>query len=1207
MARVFASANCTEAHLSGVLWEFREALRREIEAARRHESSSGTALANGRRIAQIGGAYQYVFDLENALNLPGDAPGDLYIPGHSPLPVIVISVDGMAMTLSVTQDLGSFVPEARLQSNLAHLMRKLIERIEALAGEPNPAGERARGAMPVSGEPASALLSDELNPEQKKAVRSTLGRDTTFVWGPPGTGKTRTIGALGENLYRRGRSVLLVSHTNIAVDQALLWIAEALDPADFADGSVLRVGQPRDPRLHTRQDLLLATHVDRRAKELSAKRDALQAERDPAAEEVIKLCRKIDICEWLTEGERDIPRMDEELTAVQGLEANLADARTCQSELRAASPRWKAAARLAEDVQGHIAGMPKLDERIARAKRGLAAESAELDALSSRLRHAEGVYREASSVGRLTRLWRRLPSPEAQERALEQLRSEHGELQGSLQQNRAKVAEAERYRGALADKVKAFRREHGAAPEEVLHRAKAHSAELVELLSRIQGLRGESIERRLRLEDVLRERLCALCQWKLASESTGPAEVTLDAIKCAHQAAASEVAGQNPASLRAERDGVNTRITDLDAEIRKINEALKKVEQLVIADATIVATTLTRAYLRSSIQSRRFDTVILDEASMAPIPALWVAASLAKANVVIVGDFKQLPPIVLSQDKLARKWLGRDIFEEAGLSSARSRAPYFVALRRQYRMHPHISAIPNALIYDGRLKDGGSTFGKGSDDALMKWYRADWGHDSSVLLVDTASVHAWVTSVPSGAGSSRLNFLSATICVDLAEQLLSQERPALPVGAAPRILITCPYRPHARLVELMLREAAVADEVRAGTAHSFQGAEADVVIFDLVNDEPHWRVAMFMPARDDEMKRLLNVALTRARRRLIIVGDFKYIRAQARRAFLGAELLPFLKRYRCVEAMDVVPTGLAARAAKAQVAVMGGDVAPDAARLVVTQQHFFSFLRGDLRRAKGRAVIYSPFITQSRVSQLEPQLRAAVERDVRVYVVTKAHGDRGKHELAQYRRLEQVLLSWRVRVIHKRRMHEKLVVIDDSVLWTGSLNPLSHSSTQEIMERRVNRKIVKDYAATLRLGDLLAEYDDGPPSCPICGSEIVATEGRDDPFFWRCVEKDCYSRSIDDPRLRDGVVRCTNCAGEVEYGEWGGRPCWRCRENKRHHQKVARTHLRLPKMRALIPKRELRALEKRFGIDSSGNRPDRSYRQGRLFGSDNGQ
>ena len=63
---------------SEVLSEFRITLNEEIEAVRRHASSSAVPLINGRRIAQISWNYQYIFQIENFLNLPGDAPGDLF-------------------------------------------------------------------------------------------------------------------------------------------------------------------------------------------------------------------------------------------------------------------------------------------------------------------------------------------------------------------------------------------------------------------------------------------------------------------------------------------------------------------------------------------------------------------------------------------------------------------------------------------------------------------------------------------------------------------------------------------------------------------------------------------------------------------------------------------------------------------------------------------------------------------------------------------------------------------------------------------------------------------------------------------------------------------------------------------------------------------------------------------------------------------------
>jgi len=1182
-----------EIPLTGVLSEFRSALREEIEAARRNESSAAVPLINGRRIAQVGNNYQYVFDVENILNLPGDTPGDLYVPGRAPLNVIIISVDGMAITVSVPEDLGTIVPTARLQSNLAHLMRKLIERIEALANRPNPTGERVRGALPVSGSSVVVNLSDEFNPDQIEAVASSLGRDTTFIWGPPGTGKTRTIGAIAEQLYRRGRSVLVVSHTNTAVDQAILRIGNKIAPDDLAKGRVLRVGEPKD--LQLKADLLLQTHVAQRSEELANQRDALKVELAATTADVIQVSRKIEICEWVSEAKTGISAMTADLESLQKLDLELDHNRRKHSRLSATTPQWTAAAEVARYAQSLLVEMAKVDEVIAEMNRRLLTVDNELEEVKKQAAEAKAVYAETTSVGWLIRNWRRLPSPEQQLEVLQKLQGDTERLGLKLEEVKRSLGEAESKRTSFAHELEIFQRKYSSSPDEVLRQATTHRESLDQLNVQIEQLAKTCSKRRLKLEELLMSRLSALKDWGFTRESAGPAELMLSAIKDAYEAAVYQIASLELAELQEKRNYFNKLIRNLEAEIRQIEESLQKIEELVIAEAMIIATTLTRAYLRDSIQSRRFDTVILDEASMAPIPALWVAASLADANAVVVGDSKQLPPIVLSQNNLAKKWLGKDIFDAAGLSSYDDNRQYLVTLKTQYRMHPRISAIPNELIYrfltDGRINYTGRYYSLSDakcDENLMKWYRSDWGHDYPVLLVNTASVGAWVTSVSHGTRASRLNFLSATICVDLAEQLLLNNRPKVLSGEPPRILIICPYRPHARLLKLLLRDQNLNGEVRAGTVHNFQGSEADVVILDLVNDEPHWRVGMFDPKNDGNISRLLNVALTRARRRLVVVGDFEYISKLSKKSFLGAELIPYLQEhYPCVDALDVIPVGLAARAAKAQTSVLGGDIEPDATRLVVTQEHFYSLLCTDLGQAKRRIVIYSAFITPDRLGQLEPPIRAAIERGVRIYVVTKARDDRSKQELRIYQMLERTLNNWGVIVIHKRRMHEKLVFIDDEILWMGSLNPLSFSNTQEVMERRASRKVVDDFIQTLRLNELIGEYDHGSPTCPICRNEVVASEGTNEPFYWRCVEEGCYSRSIDQPPLEDGVITCTNCGREVEFGDWGGKPHWRCIENRQHRQKIAHTHLLLPKMRGIIPKRELRKLDKLFGITFS--------------------
>jgi hypothetical protein len=199
-------------------------------------------------------------------------------------------------------------------------------------------------------------------------------------------------------------------------------------------------------------------------------------------------------------------------------------------------------------------------------------------------------------------------------------------------------------------------------------------------------------------------------------------------------------------------------------------------------------------------------------------------------------------------------------------------------------------------------------------------------------------------------------------------------------------------------------------------------------------------------------------------------------------------------------------------------------------------------------------------------------------------VITKTLEERAS-QAAQYARLEEMLGTWGMRVVHKRGMHEKLVIIDDLTLWQGSLNPLSFSETQEIMERRVSAEIVADYARVLRLDDLLEPYSKEETTCPYCGNEVVAAEGAGEPFYWRCVTDGCFSRSIGDPMPVDGRIVCRypGCGGPLEFRWPHARPFWRCTLNSRHRQPLVSAHLRLALMRELIPSTELRRLDREYG------------------------
>jgi AAA domain-containing protein/phospholipase D-like protein len=1265
--------------LDGVRAEFRTALQEEIAAAKEAAATSGIPLIGGQRIGQLAESFQYVFSATSALNVPSDAPGELVVPGRKPVSGSVISVEGLKVTLSVTEDLGEQIHEATLRSDMVFLLKKLIQRIEDSRDEPNPAGSRLLGEAPPSGVP-HPIDDSELNDTQDAALGSALGRDTTFIWGPPGTGKTKTIGAIGEQLYRTRRSVLLVSHTNKAVDQALLQIAEKLG-GDLSEGKLLRLGVPTDQRLREREDLLLDSAVRARQQALHARQDELRSRKQRHEERIGECDRLLRVHTWATEGkagirglharvseiraeqakasrtaaritelagdeqelrehleraegiakrshdakqaevglgrlraerercqqafdeagrgieetrndydksldlrplfdrERSLPGRDEQRRKVDGLAGREAQAAQAAAETAArfadAETTLEAATR-ANAIRRRLRSLPKAEqqEQVVLEARGEAsgAESRRA-ALRQRLESASEILAELEELDAQLGPYRHLSDPEDLHARLKQREAAYSARTAELTRLEQRDSELRERLADAASAVDAFVREQGVSADAVVEQVKP-------VLDNLEQLRSEEVASTSRakefdddLKQDLRNGLDVLERLGLIdSAAVTDSQEALARIDNAFFEAQREAEGIDTVPLNREIAALREEIRSIDSELRMIEEELEATRRTVVAEAMVIGTTLTRAYLWDELQERRFDTVILDEASMAPIPALWVVARLAGANVVLVGDFKQLPPIKQSEHPLAEKWLGRDVFDVCGIPGAvESDDPpaHLVQLDEQYRMHPQISAIPNALIYGNRLRD---TPEAESDEGLRGWFRRDWGPDNPVLLLDTGATNAWTSPVAAGGRSSHINFVSAVISVDLAGRLLADDAPVLPPGAAPRIIIGTPYRPQARLLKLLIRDAGLDRVVEAGTAHQFQGSEAPVVIFDLAIDEPAFKFALAIPERDPSSERLLNVALTRAQDRLFLVGDFSYIKKIGKRSFLGGRLIPFMEeRYPKVPADEVVSVGLGASAARAQALLAGGTVEASHEREVMTQSEVYPRLLDDFSRASERIVIYSPFMTSNRLGQVLPQLRAAVERGVEVFVFTKSlePPDRRKSEIANYQAMEKRLSSTGIRVIHKPRMHEKLVFIDRDIAWTGSLNVLSFRDTQEWMGRWKSPDVVKDFSRPLRLDDVLQLYSTQDAKCPVCGSELVPKEGLHGPFL-RCIVRGCYTQDIDRPIPRDGKLVCGSCGGPVEYYEGGKNPVWRCKTNKRHRQTVHPNHLRLPEMCHLV-------------------------------------
>ncbi len=296
------------------------------------------------------------------------------------------------------------------------------------------------------------------------------------------------------------------------------------------------------------------------------------------------------------------------------------------------------------------------------------------------------------------------------------------------------------------------------------------------------------------------------------------------------------------------------RINDLTSELRKVTKN-------TIEHAQIVLTTAVQVCLEPTLSETPFNMMVVDEASMMPIPYLACMGLVGRDRLIIAGDFRQLGPIAVSRSHVALEWLHKDAFELAGITSDLSQLPSHSALamlNRQRRMHQDICDLVNRSFYGGKLETDIQRV-RTESTALPPL------PGKPVVLVYLDSRDG--SKVELTQAGSRYNQESAKIAVKLAKRFV-QLNQQLQVG------VITPYRAQVALIKRLLKDAnipnSLTDQLKVGTVHAFQGSEADVVIWDLV-DTAH--SAIGKPYQGDTGNRLTNVAITRARGKLVVIGD----------------------------------------------------------------------------------------------------------------------------------------------------------------------------------------------------------------------------------------------------------------------------------------------------------------------------------------------
>lgn len=1010
--------------------ELRAALEEEIAHLKKTQTERTVAATGGSRSGAAGPWVLYTFLLERDFLVPDATPVMAQI-GNERLNAQIVGIQGMEITLALQRDLGPTIARVEISVDPTAILQRILTRLEdpAIAGLSDTLARMAFGyENPRFGQVEFTSVLD-LSDENRLAVGRAIGSQVQFIWGPPGTGKTQALAALCEVLVENGESVLLTSHTNVAVDEAILRAAGPSSgnrkqgplfktPA-YSEGKLLRYGPPKHAELEQIIEELSAEAISRR---LATHLEARLSEIDRELAEIRDACRQVEeVLEDWRKAEHFAMEVRSRERALEGTRASLNRRR-----------------------QQHDAAGTALTQATSRSE----------DALNPR---------------GLRRLFRKDPRP---------------------------------FQLAVRDADRA------------LH---------------------------------------------LASESLSAAEARELEARTSVDVGRAHASQLNPTVPKEEAlrrvDMLGSRAAVLDEERNRIQSEIDGIIETVICDAQLVGTTLTRAATDEVLSKRKFDTVIIDEASMAPLPLVYLAALAADKRVILVGDFRQLPPIVQSPEssELANKWLGRDIFCQAGIDEddlPQDKDDWRANLWEQHRMAPAIRQFASKF-YGGRLRDYFD--GDRLDD--KRWaQRPPAG--AAVCLVDTTSLGAWSQRSP-GARPSKFNIYSALVATELAELLVQDmDKDSGKSGSRPVGIIT-PYRAQANLLKVLLEGRGLETLVHAGTVHSFQGTESEVIIFDYVEEEPYWKAGPLLLAQGD---RLINVAVTRARHRLFVLGSYSHVRQQLKRSRLW-DLVDYAHGIQHIKAGDFLRADFHSAVAEANARISHGSVSDlDAHHLrVLSERDFFDALEYDLVRAKSRVVLFSPFLGR-RAADVMPRLKVCVDSGVDVYVVTLPLADvDGVDMRSFYATTHQRLEQLGVKLVFFREMHQKLVFIDDRILYVGGLNALSHRHTAEIMDRWNSKDVSKAHAEQVRLNDLLAMWADPDdpamrtcprPECNGAPLLIVApvTYQDYDAIYWGCTNYPAckYKRRFSFGPRRSGARICDQCGAAMHLEQKPAAVWWMC-------------------------------------------------------------
>ena len=305
-------------------------------------------------------------------------------------------------------------------------------------------------------------------------------------------------------------------------------------------------------------------------------------------------------------------------------------------------------------------------------------------------------------------------------------------------------------------------------------------------------------------------------------------------------------------------------------QLAAIGAQVAEGQAVLVQASRVVGCTLAKAVIDSQLWGMELDAVIVDEASMAGVPFIMALAARSPRTLACFGDFRQLPPIAISERPAAQAWFGRDIFEVAGVVSRVEEQTHdarMSILQTQYRMGETIAAAVSEVAYFSLLASHVDAIARARELSAVGPQPG-----IEVTIVDTSDLHTLCLQDASPHSFSRFNLRAAAVSALLAQHC---HLAGLETG------VITPYRAHVSVLTSLLRSST---GITAASMHKFQGSERDAIVLDLVDAAPQAGPSRLTGKDEDLALRLLNVGISRARGKLLIVVDLPFLRERSPRS-----------------------------------------------------------------------------------------------------------------------------------------------------------------------------------------------------------------------------------------------------------------------------------------------------------------------------------